>query len=378
MKVLIIIFLLFSLTVVSANDFCQDHVYPDRYLKMKSDIDKKLDAFANSKVIAKHADSVILKLIEGKSPFIDSWYKKGNFKGKTEDQVAKSWRQYYTRNFILMKYPHGNSEIDVAVEKFIDAILLQSFNKNFKNQLEKDFSKTKKLALETITKMNLPQSKGIIKKIKDIKLFWPTHLKIASNNSIPLDLIEWGIAYDPISNKINIGLNSYSYGNEETLIAVFAHEIGHSFDSCRWNAFFDGQWPFEKVGQCLRSEKSIGAKLRDDSQLEALKNSQKITAELMLALKANPTCNKRIYPTGGIQADQLSETFADWFSAEVISSYKNLNVSKLRLDLCEDSKLVEGSSYPANQLRLSKIYYAHPVIKKLIKTTGDNNNYCSL
>ncbi len=378
MKILISLLLLCSFFQLSANDICQDHVYPDHYLKMKSDIDKKLENFSNSRVIAKHADRMILKLIESKSPFIDSWYKKRNFKGKNEEQVTKSWRQYYTRSFILMKYPQGDKELDSAVEKLVDNMLKNNFNEIFKRKLQKDFIRTQSLAIETIKKMNLPQSKAILEKIKLIKLYWPSQLKSARNNSIPLDLIDWGIAYDPISNQINIGLNSFSYGNDETLIAVFAHEIGHSFDSCRWKAFFEGPWPFEKVGQCLRSEKSVGAKLRDDGQLEAFKNSKKITAELMLGLKENPTCNKLAYPTDGIQADQLSETFADWFSAEVISSFKNLDVKKLRLDLCEDQSLVEGSSYPANQLRLSKIYYAHPVINKLLNIIEDNTSYCSM
>jgi len=161
-------------------------------------------------------------------------------------------------------------------------------------------------------------------------------------------------------------------------MAVFAHEVGHSFDPCRWSAFYEGVWPFEKVGQCLRSDKSVGAKARDDSKLEAFQKAGRISSELGAALKANPTCNKLVYPPAGIQADQLPETFADWFSAEVISRYKNLDVSKLRLDLCEGKNLVEGSSYPANGLRQGKIYYAHPVIRKLLKSNEENDHYCSM
>ena len=378
MKFVIILLTIFTFTHAYAAKFCDEFALPDNYLQMKYDIDNKIDAFANSKLIATKADHMILKLIEGKSPFIDSWYKKRNFKGKNEKEVTKTWRQYYARSFILTKYPHLDSQIDAAIEKLVDDILLKNFNTNFKKKLEKDFEKTKALALETIKKMDLPQGKAIIKKIKLIKLYWPAHLKTARNNSIPLDLIDWGIAYDPVSNEINIGLNSYSYDNDDTLIAVFAHEIGHSFDPCRWSAFYDGPWPFEKVGQCLRSDKSVGAKTRDDGQMEAFKNNGKITLELMNALKANPTCNKLVYPVAGIQADQLSETFADWFSAEVISSYKNLNVIKLRIDLCDDKDLVEGSSYPANHLRQQKIYHAHPVIRKLLKLNEENDDYCPL
>jgi len=227
--------------------------------------------------------------------------------------------------------------------------------------------------------MNLPQDKVIIEKINSIKLYWPDHLKTARNNSIPLDLIDWGIAYDPLSNEINIGLNSLSYTNDETRIAVFAHEIGHSFDPCRWSAFYEGEWPFKKIGECLRSDKSADAKVRDDSKLEAFQKSGKISSELVKALKANPTCNKLAYPAQGIQADQLPETFADWFSAEVISRLKNLDVSHLRLDLCEEKTLVNGSSYPANHVRQENIYYAHPVIKNLLKDKSKSKGrYCSM
>lgn len=378
MKKLVIFIFFFILSHSLAFPFCQGYSAPEKYLIMKKDIDEKIDIFANSKTIATHADRMILKLIDAKSPFIDSWYKKGNFKGKNEEEIARSWRQYFTRSFLLMKYPQGDAKIDAEIEKIVDGLLVKNFDHKFKQHLEKIFLKTKGLAVETISQMKLSQNKAIIEKIKSIKLYWPSQLSTARNNSIPLDLIDWGIAYDPLSNEINIGLNSYSYDNEESLIAVFAHEIGHSFDSCRWGAFYEGSWPFEKVGQCLRSNKSVGAKKRDDTKLEDFNKSGKLSSELVTALKANPTCNKLVYPTGGIQADQLPETFADWFSAEVISGYQGLDVSKLRLDLCEDKNLVEGSSYPTNYLRQTKIYYAHPVIFKLIKPIKDNNSYCSL
>lgn len=379
MKYLSGLFIGFYLTAASAASFCTSYELPHNYLKMKSDTEKSIDAFANSKVIAAQADSILSKLITAKSPFVTSWYAKGNFKGKSEEDVAKSWRQYFARSFLLMKYPQGDAKIDLEIEKLVDGLLKKNFNKDFKKQLEKDFATSKALAVETVTAIGLPQNKVIIDKINSIKLYWPDHLKTARNNSIPLDLIDWGIAYDPLSNEINIGLNSLSYSNDETLIAVFAHEIGHSFDPCRWSAFYEGEWPFHKVGQCLRSGKSANAKTRDDSKLEAFQKSGKISGELVKALKANPTCNKLAYPAQGIQADQLPETFADWFSAEVISRVKDLDVSRLRLDLCEEKTLVDGSSYPANHVRQENIYYAQPVIKNLLKDKSQSKGeYCSM
>lgn len=377
MKYLSSIFIGFYLTSASAASFCTSYELPNNYLKMKSEVEKSIDAFANNKVIAAQAEGILSKLITAKSPFVTSWYAKGNFKGKSEEDVAKAWRQYFAKSFLLMKYPQGDAKIDLEIENLVDDLLKKNFNKEFKEQMNKNFSATKTLAVETINEMNLPQNKVIIEKINSIKLYWPEHLKTARNNSIPLDLIDWGIAYDPLSNEINIGLNSLSYSNNETIMAVFAHEIGHAFDPCRWGAFFEGPWPFEKVGQCLRSSSSVGAKKRDDSKLEAFGKAGKLTPELVVALKANPTCNKLAYPARGIQADQLPETFADWFSAEVMSHYKELDISKLRLDLCDESALVEGSSYPTNHLRQEKIYYSQPKLKSLLKDSSVSN-YCSL
>lgn len=356
----------FYLTTASGNSICTNYELPNDYFKMKSDVEKNIDNFADNKAIAHQADEVLSKLIKTKGQFITNWYANGKFKGKSEEEVIKVWRRYFARTFLLMKYPQGDVKVDYEIEKLVDHLLEKNFNKDFKKTLEKNFAVSKSLAIETVTSMNLPQNKVIIEKIKSINLYWPNQLKTARNNSIPLDLIDWGIAYDPLSNEINIGLNSLSYSNDETLIAVFAHEIGHSFDSCRWGAFYEGEWPFQKVGQCLRSGKSANAKKRDDSKLESFQKKGKVSLELVEALKANPTCNKLAYPSQGVQADQLPETFADWFSAEVVSRLKDLDVRKLRLDLCEDQALVNGSSYPANHVRQENIYYSHPEIKKLL------------
>ena len=123
---------------------------------MKSDVEKNIDAFANNKVIAAQADSILSKLITAKSPFVTNWYAKGNFKGKSEEDVAKSWRQYFARTFLLMKYPQGDAKIDSEIEKLVDGLLNKNFNKDFKKQLEKDFATSKILAVETIKEMNLP------------------------------------------------------------------------------------------------------------------------------------------------------------------------------------------------------------------------------
>lgn len=346
---------------------------------MKTDIDKKIEFFANQKNIAVKADNLLSKLISAKSPVIIDWLQKRDLLSQSEEQIAKAWRLYYAQNFILGKYPQEDSQINSEVEALVDGLLLEYFTEKFKAHLEKIFGEAKNIAIETLKSFNLPEGTEIIKRVSSIVLYWPKSLKSARNNSIPLDLVSWGIAYDPIPNEINIGLEALAYPDDKTYLAVFAHEIGHSFDSCRWGAFFTGTWPFEKVGQCLRSEQSVGALKRDDSQLETLFKSGKLKSDLIAALKANPTCNKLVYPPIGVQADQLPESFADWFSAEVLSRLPKLGEASIRLDLCEEKELVKGSSYPSHQKRRERIYLVQPAIKAAFKDSASmGGKYCSL
>jgi hypothetical protein len=377
MRKLFLIFISLHLNLVFANSFCSNYKKSQSYIDFQKTVNERIEIFSNNKVIAEKADTVLSKLISAKSPYVTAWYAKNDFKNKTEAQILQAWRSDFAMNFLLMKYPQGEEKVDVEIEKLIDGILKEKLTLAYQVKLEKLFSTSKQLAIETILEMKFKESPEIIKKIEAIKLYWPKKLKESRNNPMPLDLIEWGIAYDPVPNEINIGLASLSYPNDETYLAVFSHEIGHAFDSCRWGAFFQGTWPFEKVGECLRSDKSAGAKKRDDSKLDELLKSGKISASLAASLKENPTCNKFIYPPRGIQADQLPESFADWFSAEVISHAQNIDVKKVRLDLCEVKVLSEGSSYPNNQTRQDKIYFSNPKIKALSHDqSGDS--YCAL
>lgn len=348
-------------------------------LQFEEDYDKKLDIFASNKTIAQFSDEMLSKLIAAKSPMIRSWF--AERQKLTETEMVLEWRKYFAQNFILQKYPQENAALNSEIEKFVDGFLKKYLPATEQKKFIKIFDKTKKAAFETIKAYALSPAieKQLLNRLDQVQLYFPKNLKTAKNNSLPLDLIQWGIAYDPVANEINMGLRSLAYANEETIIAVFAHELGHVFDSCRWGAFFEGQWPFENVGQCLRSEKSVGALRRDDSKLEELVKKGKISADLKLGLLQNPTCNKLVYPPAGLQADQLVESFADWFSAEVVGQMKKIDFKKVRQELCDhDEKLSVGSSYVSSMKRYYRIYLAHPAFAKAMhqeKSTG--LVYCS-
>lgn len=373
---LLFFFSLYFFPCQSSAAFCDNYQPPKIYTKIKDKADEKIRIFANKEGIARRADETLSKLITAKSPIIASWLGKRGLNFKSEDEIVREWRNYFARNFILTKYPQGDKKIDKDIETLMGEINKLFASKLFKEKLENLFERSKKQSLAVVGSFPISdkQKKQIASRIQSIRLYWMKDFKTSKFTRLPMEFLDWGIAYDPIANEINVGINSLSYPNDETYMAVFSHEIGHSFDSCRWGAYFNGNWPFDKIGKCLRASKSVAAKKRDDRKIEDL---AKANAELASSLKQNPTCNKLGYPPAGLQADQLPESFADWFSAESMATITDLKPSLLRNDLCEAKTLIEGSSYPTNELRLKAIYFAHPKLKAALQQPEQNPyQYC--
>lgn len=359
LKSVIFLAVVFFLSVSRASWTCQKFEKPKAYLAMREDVDNKIREFANRKEIAVVADKTLSKLLQAKSPIVLNWIQSRNLDVSQEEEVVKAWRLYYAQAFILSKYPHKDSKLNAQIERLVDQSLAKHFKPGFRKKLDRLFAQAKAAALETIEGFQLKETPQLLSRVRAIRLYWPENLKSARNQSLPLDLISWGVAYDPTANEINVGLEALFYPNDNSFLSVFAHEIGHSFDSCRWGAYFEGPWPFEEVGECLRSSESVGAKKRDDSKLEDMVKSGAISADLATSLKMNSTCNKLVYPPSGVQADQLPESFADWFSAEVVAHLAIKDLTGFRSDLCEDKDLSVGSSYPTHSDRLEKIYFAN-------------------
>jgi hypothetical protein len=166
--------------------------------------------------------------------------------------------------------------------------------------------------------------------------------------------------------------------SDATVFAILAHEIAHSFDPCRYSAFFKKKNPFEATLKCLRSDKSTGAKYRDDSLMPQYVEKGKMSDQLKTSLLKDLTCNKANYPPSGYQKDQILEVFSDWFSAELVAVTKKYIHKSLRADLCEDKSLMPGSSYLSNHDRLFKIYLTQPNINKLIRKNQKTASYCPM
>lgn len=366
MKNFVTIILLISISSILNANVCQKK-YEDspKYKKANAEVESLLIKFSNNKAIASKADALLSKLISAKSPVLVNWLKKRNLSVKDDIKVIKTWRKYFSQNFILPKYPHKESDVNFAIEKLMSDVKSSFSSSKFEKEMESHFKVSKNQALEFIkeSKLSDDAKKQIQNRISAIKLYWMKDFKTSKFVKYPIEYVSWGIAYDPVANEINMGMHSLAYPNKETYLAVFAHEIGHSIDSCRWGAFLKGKWPFENVGSCLRSSESVGAKKRDDSKMQSMLAQRRLSKDLITALKLHPTCNKRVYPPVGTQSDQLPESFADWFSAEVVARIPGLDKKALRQDLCKEADLMDGSSYVSNKDRLQGIYFSHPKLK---------------
>ena len=354
-----------ALSVDQASGFCEMSPSPKDYLKLQENVTSRIRTFSGLRPIASQADAMLSKLLSAKSPVILGWIEKRDLATKGDDEIVREWREYYARNFVLNRYPQADEPVNGAIEALFKDVNEAFATQAFRAKMNSLFEKSKVAALSVLAKQPLQdaQRKAIVARVGAVQLYWMKDFKSSKFKAQPLEFLDWGIAYDPIANEINMGVNALSYPNDETYLAVFAHELGHAFDSCRWGAFFEGSWPFQKVGECLRGLDSAGALKRDDSQLEVLQKQGKLAADLAMGLRQNPTCNKQVYPPIGIQADQLPESFADWFSTETMASMEGLNLLQMRLDLCVLRELVAGSSYPENRKRLDQIYFAHPKLR---------------
>lgn len=355
------------------NTYCQLSSNKHDSSKVKKDIEKEINAFSNLPEISKKADETLSKLITAKSPFIFSWVKVRNLNPEKDTlAIATKWREYFALNFVINKYPLEEKSINKEIEKVFEKLRKKFFTEKTKKELENNFAEAKKLSIQTIESYSLEAEakKQIIETLNSIQLYFPDKLQDSKFITSPMEFFDWGVAYDPISKEINLGLNAFNYASGSTMISVFAHELAHSFDSCRWGSFYKGEWPFQKVSVCLRQ----WAKPRDDVRMDEMVKNNRLTKELANSLKDNPTCNKSSYPPIGIQADQLPETFADWFSAEATAS---VAAAGYRSDLCEEKTLNPGSSYLTNYERLEKIYFSNPLIRSRLKMKHESPSYCS-
>lgn len=359
--------ILFSLNLNSS--ICEsDKAIEKQKISISNNNEALITGFSKNPKASAISLRTLSDLIKIKSPMIINWYKNRGLDPEKEPEIlALEWTKYFSKNFIIAVYPNNEASINIEIEKLFQNLLDTNFPLKKQKLINNIFEEQRTNAFNFINslKINDNEKNILLEKIKNIKIYWPINLKDSKYKTTPLEFIDWSLAYDPKNNEINVGINT-PYMDEVNLKSALLHEIAHSIDSCRWGQTEKVNWPFEKVGECLRTY----ALKRDDSQLDPLLRASRLTNIEFNFLKNNPTCNNTKYPPFGVQADQLPETFADWFSSEAMkeSDVKN----NLRSDLCKDISLNPGSSYLKNSDRAFKIYFANKQISKALK---HNSNY---
>lgn len=322
-------------------------------------------AFALLPQVSQEADRVLRQLAAQNSPTLESWIRKRGVALKSKDDLTREWRLFYAQNFVLARYPVADVSINQAIEQLMQTEYAHALDPAFRKKLEDRLSEAQTLAQAVIGALNLPEEDRTRMKaqIRKVRLYWMGELKTSKFKTHPLEAMAWGVAYDPVTEQINVGIEARKYGDlDSTLIAVLAHELGHSLDSCHWGHSVGEKYPFAAVVVCLRTDSSVGAKRRDDSPLAALVAQGAVSPSMALSLRQNPTCNTAVYPPLGVQADQSLESFADWFAAEVLS-WRVAPDPMIRPDLCAEQVLNEGSAYPPNRSRRDRIYLAQPKLR---------------
>ncbi|MCJ8275880.1 MAG: hypothetical protein HRT44_01965, partial [Bdellovibrionales bacterium] len=242
-----------------AQDYCanKDWVSKD-YAALEKSIDQKIQKSSHLVPIAKEADGILSKLIKAKSPILMNWLDKRKLFNEKEEKIASEWRKYYLENFILSKYPTPNNKINASVEELFAQINKISFSDADKEKFEKVFTEAQKQSVKVVLSWKLAEKteKEIVEKLNGMKLYWFDKLKGGKYQNIPLEFVRWGVAYDPVKNEINIGVQAKKYASDSTLFSVFVHEMGHSMDPCRWSAFFKEANPFSELYKCLRQKES--------------------------------------------------------------------------------------------------------------------------
>ncbi len=362
--------LVFSLALASGT--CDQMVRQAKdYNQLKETIDGKIENAANLETIATEADSVLSKLIAGKSPVLMNWLKERSLMTADEEKIAKAWRLYYLHTFIFDRFPTDNAAINRSVESLILDIQKLSFPAPVQKKLENLLTRLKKDAKRLVLSWTIEtkDKQSILHRIDTLQLAWLSQLDNSPYKKEPLKFVDSALSYDVGENRIYVGVRTKSLPTEANLYASLAHEMSHAFDPCHWSLYIKGSSPFAYVESCLQNPQGAGAKTRDDGGLKKAIKDQILSKEMAQSLQQNPHCNQKNYPASGWQQDQLPESFADWFATEVFAN-SSFSDQHPRPDLCQEQKTEPNSSYLSNQTRLEKIYFAHPKLKKWGSPTG--------
>jgi hypothetical protein len=377
-----LISLLFISSFLLANTLCPSELtIPADYTELDKNIEKKISEAANLVTISQEADRVLTQLMRSNNPALTTWLQQMGFGAGNPLAIARQWRTYYLKNYILNKFPTPNPKINASVEALFADINKMAFPQDKKTEIEQIFKTAKKEMKQTLIAMPIPEDtqKQIIEQIEQTPLYWLGQLKGGPFQNQPLKFLNTGLTYDESKQQLLIGVQILRLPDSDSIMSRLIEGMTSSFDFCHWDKNLSQvKNPFTHLVQCFRESKSANAKTRDDRLLNQWLSKKVITEEKVDYLRNQPLCNDPLYPPAGSQKEQVNQVFADWFTAEVLAQRDPLR-TPIRSDLCLLGKqpAVVGSAELSAHDRLMRIYYTQPTINKKLNPTT-SFNHCPL
>lgn len=369
---------------ISACDLWQDLPNQD-YQKVKAFEKNVFERMSNTRVFYKVSDQILNEVSNNSykhdKESLDKWAAYSQLDPTKQSNIIKEWRSQFFRAFLLKSYSKLNFAQKSIIDEGFSELHKVAFPKVKKQSFEEILNTAKYLLIKYIDSQKIPKKTAMILKgsIVTIKLNWVETIANSVFMEDPERYLNMDIEYNPKHNVLTIGQRASIHNDGDTILSIFIQQMALAISPCRWSILFPNiDFPFQKPLECLRTKDSIHAKKRDDSKVQSLYKSKKITKEQRDAINKYPLCNTPFYPTKGLQKEQINIAFSDWISAEAISQMKELSIH-FREDLCAIQTDSLTHSYPQNLERLVRVYLANPKLRSLtnIKIAKDIK-YCSM
>jgi hypothetical protein len=293
------------------------------------------------------------------------------------------------------------AEKQALVDRMRKALNQEGLEKKVKDKV---FPQVKKLLLDKIEAMvKDPTLKENLKEKVSAITFAGTDCSedFGAGNSVSALLIS-NAFYNNTKNifKYCLGMSTQNT-SEFQMVYIIAHELAHSIDPCgitmgpsdfafeytaKTLSEAEKEFPFEGIASCLRGGKSANASVI----LAPL-----IVTPAQQASQTGPQSSPQVYtdPTfmGFCKNDQITESFADWASAEILPEYiqanhprlstkqKRLGYSNVWRGNC-GTAMTGADVHPADSIRVNNILMAQPKIREQMNcpAKSENVDYCAV
>ncbi len=314
-------------------------------------------------------------------------------------------------------------DLNYIVENNVYQHIIDEFNTQAQKDLgradvakkirDKIFPDLKSLIIARLNQLDIPdqQRSFMISKVRSIS-FDGTNCDSGRGGSESLSsLLVTNAYYNPEKNSFKFCGGYMLQSTSEFQIATsVAHELSHSIDPCQIAAGPAGsgfkystprdlkkseqEYPIRNIIQCLRDTRSVGAqKLQSSTTMGSYGSIGNIPVGTYGAVYGVPAASPAKTSPMFCDSDQITESFADWMSAEVVPTYiqqsHKLTTEQYRLGYGNARRLICGSGdsangatnydeHPAMEKRINRIILVNPKIRAQMGCSPKHsqNAYC--